>query len=73
MIRFRHRGCPSEAIRYVGQEPLVPNTVVRAAEWQYPNGRHPNQGDQLICPDCGKVVMLNSYGLEPIPEETAET
>lgn len=71
MIRFHHKGCTSEVIRYVGQQPLVAGMIMKAAEWQFPDCRHPTKGEPAICPDCSKLVSLTSRCLEPIPE-TAE-
>lgn len=73
MIRFRHRGCQSEVIRYVGQAPTVTGIAMKSAEWQFPDCRHPKQGEPVSCPDCGKLVPLNSHGMEPITQaEPAE-
>lgn len=68
MIRFRHKGCQSEVIRYVGQAPAITGMAMKAAEWQFPDCRHPTQDEPIICPDCGAKVPLNNQGMEPITQ-----
>jgi hypothetical protein len=75
VIRFRHKGCQSEVIRYVGQTPLTPLTKIDRADWQFPDCTHPQRYDILPrCPDCGtSLAYIDNARLEPIPEpETAE-
>lgn len=40
--------------------------IMRRAEWQLPDGTHPKDSP-VTCPDCGKLVPLNSSGLEELP------
>lgn len=73
MIRFRHRGCRTEVIRYVGRAPLTPLTRIDRDEWQLPGGRHPEKRDILPrCPDCGEsLAYIDGARLERIPEPVA--
>ena len=68
MIRFRHKGCKSEVIRYVGEVELVSGSSLHSSEWAYPDGTHPSpQSEQKVkCPDCLQSVEVSSRCLEPI-------
>lgn len=72
MIRFRHRGCHTEVIRYVGKANLTPLTRIERQDWQLPGGKTPERGQILPkCQDCGEsLAWMDAARLEPIPETT---
>lgn len=74
MVRFRHKGCRSEVIRYTGEAELVPGMRLISSEWLLPNGKQPDRFQMPLCPDCGRAVATGQYGdngLERIPEPVA--
>lgn len=74
MIRFRHKGCTSEVMRYVGQGTPGPGPgmAARSAEWQHPDCRHPGRNEKPpTCLDCGNQIAFSfnaKNGIEPIHE-----
>ena len=69
---YRHRGCESPVLRYMGDAPLVPGTPIRSGDWQRADGSRPLPGERIgECPDCGEPVVMASHWLEEIePGET---
>lgn len=68
MNLFRHRGCTSELIRYIGDKPLQSGTVMRSREWQWADGQTPTMLSYKSkkCPDCGFIVKITTEFLEEI-------
>jgi len=65
---YRHRGCETPVLRYVGDEPLVAGMRVRTQDWQLQDGSRPQPGERMPnCPDCGEPVQLKSTWLEQCP------
>lgn len=71
MIRFRHIGCHSEVIRYIGEAELNAGTILRAEDWQWPDGTRPKYGSvrDAQCPDCEKSLGFGYADMEKMPEE----
>lgn len=70
MIEFRHKGCRSALIRYIGTAPLYPSPkFLLAREWELSNGEPilPGTYTRAKCPDCGLVVKVHAGYLEPLP------
>ena len=65
MIRFRHRSCTNEVIRYIGAAALTPGTVMRQRDWTLPNGEESPERI-LDCPDCKKRVLIDARTLVEI-------
>lgn len=58
MIRFKHIGCKSEIIRYVGVMPIKTGLLGASANWELPNGKSPLDASDADCKcaDCGSVI-----------------
>ena len=73
MIRFKHIGCKSEIVRYVGNHPLTPDSDMLSSEWQWPSGiRVGWYADRfVICRDCLRSVLIHCRQLERIDDDPA--
>lgn len=67
MTAFRHKGCSSELIRFVGSE-LRSGMVMVATDWRLPDGTKPKEGQErtVTCPDCGEPVCVAIEYIERI-------
>jgi hypothetical protein len=63
---FRHKGCESPAIRYMGEEPGPEPQPLRSGDWQYPDGSRPRPNARAVvtCPDCGVTMSVGLDNLE---------
>lgn len=68
MIRFRHVGCKSEIVRYVGNRPLTADSDMDSREWEWPDGSKVATCESRFvdCPDCLRSVLIHGRLLEPI-------
>lgn len=67
MRLFKHKGCTTPLIRYVGPEPLEGRKLV-SKEWEMADGSliaysAPRSHE---CPDCSKQVWVGPEELEPV-------
>lgn len=71
MITFRHRGCKTPIIRYIGEAELKAGTILRAEDWQWPDGTSPKAGTarSAQCPDCQKSVGFGTADMEEMPKD----
>ena len=69
MIRFKHIGCKSECIRFIGDRPPFTGEAA-SAEWRFPDGTAPKTGSWRIaqCPSCSQIVGVDPFNLEPIDD-----
>lgn len=66
MIPFKHKGCFSTVICYVGDAALTPKTIMRKADWRMPDGAEIAMNSDLVvtCPDCGITIDVDAEHLQ---------
>ena len=71
MIRFRHIGCESETVRYVGDAILGTCARMVSKDWRWPDGsRVAVMASRFVrCPDCGRAVLIHAAQVMPIDDD----